>query len=139
MIHSIKNFDPIPMRISKQPLVFLQWNTKVCSFIQTLIHFFFSEIQKLLLYANGHLFLFCFFLQRNTKFCGFTQTVVFFYSKIPDFENCSHTARVWTKHLDTFHFLAQFSFTTSETELDYYHQKVNVQVTSRVAEPLGEP
>ena len=26
--------------------------------------------------------------------------------------------------------LAQFSFTTSESELDYYHQKVNVRVAS---------
>ena len=26
-----------------------------------------------------------------------------------------------------FHFLAQFLFTTSETDLDYYQQKVNVQ------------
>ena len=26
------------------------------------------------------------------------------------------------------HFFAQFSFTTSETELDYYHQKVNVRI-----------
>ena len=35
-----------------------------------------------------------------------------------------------------FHFLAQFLFTTSETELDYYHQKMNVRVASRVAERL---
>ena len=32
--------------------------------------------------------------------------------------------------------LAQFVFTTSKTELDYHHQKVNVRVTSRVAERL---
>ena len=35
-----------------------------------------------------------------------------------------------------FHFLAQFLFTTSETKLDYYHQKVNVQVAYQVAEQL---
>ena len=35
-----------------------------------------------------------------------------------------------------FHFSAQFFFTTSETELGYYHQKVNVRVASRVAERL---
>ena len=34
-----------------------------------------------------------------------------------------------------FHVLTQFLFTASETELDYYHQKVNVRVASRVAEP----
>ena len=34
------------------------------------------------------------------------------------------------------HFLAQFFFTTSETELDYYHQKVSVRVASRVGERL---
>ena len=31
-----------------------------------------------------------------------------------------------------FHFLAQFVFTTSETEVDYYHQKVNVRVAERL-------
>ena len=36
-----------------------------------------------------------------------------------------------------FHVLAQFLFTTNETELDYYHQKVSVQVDSRVAERLS--
>ena len=35
-----------------------------------------------------------------------------------------------------FNFLAQFVFTTSETEVDYYHQKVNVRFASRVAERL---
>ena len=42
----------------------------------------------------------------------------------------------WTKHLQTFHFLAQFVFTTSETEVDYYHQKVNIRVASQVIERL---
>ena len=31
-----------------------------------------------------------------------------------------------------FHFLAQFVFTTSETELDYYHHRVNVRVAERL-------
>ena len=35
-----------------------------------------------------------------------------------------------------FHFLAQFVFITTETELHYYHQKVNVRVASWVAERL---
>ena len=35
-----------------------------------------------------------------------------------------------------FHFLAQFVLTTSETDLDYYNQKVNVRVASRVAERI---
>ena len=35
-----------------------------------------------------------------------------------------------------FHFLAKFFFTTNETELDYYHQKLNVRVASRVSERL---
>ena len=35
-----------------------------------------------------------------------------------------------------FHFLGQVSFTISETELDYYQQKVNVQIASRVVERL---
>ena len=32
-----------------------------------------------------------------------------------------------------FQFLAQFLFTTSETELDYYHWNVNIRVASRAA------
>ena len=32
-----------------------------------------------------------------------------------------------------FDFLPQLVFTTSETKLDYLHQKVNVRVASRVA------
>ena len=35
-----------------------------------------------------------------------------------------------------FHFLSSFLFTISETEPDYYHQKVNVRVISQVAERL---
>ena len=35
-----------------------------------------------------------------------------------------------------FHVLAQFLFTTNETQMDYCHLKVNVQVASRVAERL---
>ena len=35
-----------------------------------------------------------------------------------------------------FQFLAQFFFTTCETELDYYDQKVSVRFASRVAERL---
>ena len=35
-----------------------------------------------------------------------------------------------------FHVLAQFLFTTSKTELDYYHQKVIVRVASQVVERL---
>ena len=38
----------------------------------------------------------------------------------------------WTKQR-LFHFLAPFFFTTSETEVDYYHQNVNVGVVSRAA------
>ena len=32
------------------------------------------------------------------------------------------------KYLEISHALAQFPYTKSETELDYYHQMVNVQV-----------
>ena len=35
------------------------------------------------------------------------------------------------KHVETFNFLAQFPFTTSKKELEYYHQKLNVRVVSR--------
>ena len=35
-----------------------------------------------------------------------------------------------------FHVLSQFLFTISEMELDYYHQKVNVQDASQVVEHI---
>ena len=35
-----------------------------------------------------------------------------------------------------FHVLSQFLFTTSEMELDYYHQKVNVRDASQVVEHI---
>ena len=35
-----------------------------------------------------------------------------------------------------FHFLARFLFTTSDTELDYYHNKTSVRVASQVPERL---
>ena len=37
-----------------------------------------------------------------------------------------------------FYFLSQLVFITSETKLDYYHQKVNVRVAWRVAERLKD-
>ena len=36
--------------------------------------------------------------------------------------------------VDFFHVLTQFPFTTSELELYYYHQTVNLRVASRIAE-----
>ena len=33
-----------------------------------------------------------------------------------------------------FHLLAEFALSTSETELDYYHQEVNVRVALRIVE-----
>ena len=63
-----------------------------------------------------------------------------------------HLCCFWTKHklrlfllkacnlvqniCRLFYVLAQFIFTTSKTELDYYYQKVNVRVASRVVEWL---
>ena len=38
------------------------------------------------------------------------------------------------KSLVQFFTLAQFAFTTSQTELDYHHRKVNVRVALRVVE-----
>ena len=40
-------------------------------------------------------------------------------SSLDHIKACQETdIQHWTKHLETFHFLAQFVFTTSETELD---------------------
>ena len=41
------------------------------------------------------------------------------------YPNCNLRQNVWIR----FNVLAQFSFTTSERRLNYYHQKVNVRVT----------
>ena len=38
----------------------------------------------------------------------------------------------------SFHVCAQFTFITNETELDYYHQRMNVWVVSRVSERVTE-
>ena len=46
--------------------------------------------------------------------------------------NCNLGQNIWR----LFHFLEQFFFTASETELNYYHQKLSVRVASRVAERL---
>ena len=35
-----------------------------------------------------------------------------------------------------FHILKQFTFSTSERELDYYHKMVNLRVASRAAKRL---
>ena len=35
-----------------------------------------------------------------------------------------------------FYFLTKFSFTTNKTEIDYYHQRVNIPIASQVAERL---
>ena len=40
------------------------------------------------------------------------------------------------KNCRLFHILAQFSLTTIERELDYYHRKVNARVALRVAKLL---
>lgn len=37
---------------------------------------------------------------------------------------------------ELFHILAQVPFTISESEIDYYYQKVNVRVASRVIDRL---
>ena len=44
----------------------------------------------------------------------------------------SEELQSWTKHLETLSFLEQFLFITSETELDYCHQKVNARVAERL-------
>ena len=43
---------------------------------------------------------------------------------------------ILNKTFRLFHALAQFLFTASETDLDYYDQKLNAQVPSRVAKQL---
>ena len=45
-------------------------------------------------------------------------------------------SNIWQNIGRLFRVLAKFIFTTSATELDYYHQKVNVRVASQVAERL---
>ena len=40
------------------------------------------------------------------------------------------------KYLETIHLLAQFLFTASETELDYYHQKISVELPYELSNDL---
>ena len=40
------------------------------------------------------------------------------------------------KRFTDFSTFSQFLFTTTETEIDYYHQKVNLRVASRVVKRL---
>ena len=58
------------MRVLKQPFVFLQGDTKVYSFTQTVICFFTGKYKILQLHPNGHSFVFtakCKTLKTSTK------------------------------------------------------------------------
>ena len=50
------------------------------------------------------------------------------------FEEHKAVCRILDKAFVDLHFLAQFLFTTSEIEIDYYHHRVIVRVATRVAE-----
>ena len=53
----------------------------------------------------------------------------------PHRRNASYSSAILEKNIcRLFHVSAQFLFTTSEMKLDYYQQKVNVRVVSRVVE-----
>ena len=62
--------------------------------------------------------------------------LLFFFAKnmsfLENFENFSDN--LWQKNCRFFWVLGQFLFTVSETELDYYHQKVKIKITSQVAD-----
>ena len=45
-----------------------------------------------------------------------------------------HVPQSWKNVFRLFHILAQLPFTTSESELDYHPKKVNIRVTSQLAE-----
>ena len=73
---------------------------------------------------------FYFHLLKTDRFCGFTaflnkQKLKGKFSDNLGKNNCG-----------VFHFLAQSVCTTSEMELNYNHQKVNVRVASQVAKQL---
>ena len=53
---------------------------------------------------------------------------------ICDIENNKKSDNLTQNIFSLFQVLVQFLFTSSETEIDYYHQKVNVRNVSRVAE-----
>ena len=53
----------------------------------------------------------------------------------PHLRNASYASAILEKNIcRLFHVSAQFLFTTSEMKLDYYQQKVNARVVSRVVE-----
>ena len=59
--------------------------------------------------------------------------VHYFCNKTVNYPEGNNTGQ---KTCRVFHVLEQFLYPTSETELDYYHQKVNVWVASRVVKRL---
>ena len=70
-------------------------------------------------------------------FAGFQpQNDLNFYYTFLSVKGVNYTCNLGQNIWRLFHILAKFVFTTSETELDYYHQKVNVRVVSQVAERL---
>ena len=73
---------------------------------------------------------FYFFLLKTDHFCGFN---AFLNKKKLKGKFSNNLGRNICRRS---HFFAQFLFTTSETELNYCHQKVNVRVASQVAERL---
>ena len=74
--------------------------------------------------------------------CGLAATLTLYFHKEVLVEKCYYILCIppflsystEQNFCRLFHVLAQFPFTTSETELDYYHQKVTVPVTSQIAE-----
>lgn len=44
--------------------------------------------------------------------------------------------QLYTKHSDTFSLLSSFRFVTSKMKVNYYYQKLNVLVASKVAKQI---
>ena len=92
------------------------------------------------IYFGKFVLFYLFTVHRFTKFFKINVLSLSFYSKISNMKK--QKINIWTTFnlrqniCRLFHFLAQFVFTTSERELDYYHEKVHVGVASQVAERL---
>ena len=112
-----KNIRPFSLRKMQQ------FSQNIPSLLLFFSFFFLvhSKIGKPIFFSNITSFRSWKFFQQSLKRSSFIQ----YPSKLKNVNS-------WTKYLWTF----SFPFTTSITELGYYHQKVNIRVASRVAERL---
>ena len=115
----LNTFDDIEMMLQRQHL-----------YITKMVMLIFSIIA-----VCSHLYSVCLIclVLKSSYFKELFSVVASKYS-ICDIENNKKSDNLTQNIFSLFQVLVQFLFTSSEKEIDYYHQKVNVRNVSRVAE-----